>query len=297
MSETPHDQQQTEHSELAQTASLPGHRLRHTREQQGLSLHDVASNLRLSVKVITALEEDDYTGLPAATFVTGYLRAYARLLNIPESELNFPTRIAKEPKLMPSVATASQPSSRDLPVRFITALIVILLLGSTAYWWMVNGDALLFERTPPQTGLVDFSAAPVPTEPSDAPVVPTDAAADETPLIADEAVMVDEPSAAPPPTVVHSEPPRLEAEIELRYQADSWTEISDSDGTQLAYGLIQAGQTLSLQGKAPFSIFLGYAPGVDVYFNDELFDHSPFQRRDVARFRLGGPEHNRPVSR
>ncbi|MFU8837334.1 MAG: RodZ domain-containing protein [Thiohalomonadaceae bacterium] len=294
MSETPHDQQQAEHSELAQTASLPGQRLRHTREQQGLSLHDVASNLRLSVKVITALEEDDYTGLPAATFVTGYLRAYARLLNIPESELNFPTRIAKEPKLMPSVATASQPSSRDLPVRFITALIVILLLGSTAYWWMVNGDALLIERAPTPAELADFSVGSPVSEPNDLSPEPV---VDEAALIENEALTVDEPSSPPPPVVVNTEPLRMEAEIELRYQADSWTEISDSDGTQLAYGLIQAEQTLSLQGKAPFSIFLGYAPGVDVYFNDELFDHSPFQRRDVARFRLGGPEHNRPVSR
>lgn len=296
MSETPQDEQQAEHSEMAPTAALPGHRLRHTREQQGLSLHDVATNLRLSVKVITALEEDDYAGLPAATFVTGYLRAYARLLNIPESELNFPTRIAKEPKLVSSVATASQPSSRDLPVRFITVLIVLLLLGSTVYWWVVNGDALLFERAPTPAGLVDFSVGSPVSEPNDVPPEPV---VDEAPLIENEALTVDEPSPAPPPppAVVNTEPLRMEAEIELRYQADSWSEITDSQGQQLAYGLIQAGQVLTLRGKAPFSIFLGYAPGVEVYFNDELFDHAPFQRRDVARFRLGGPEHNRPVSR
>jgi cytoskeleton protein RodZ len=297
MSETPHDEQQAEHSEMPPVAALPGHRLRHTREQQGLSLHDVANNLRLSVKVISALEEDDYQGLPAATFVTGYLRAYARLLNIPESELNFPTRLAQEPKLMPSVATAPQPSSRDLPVRFISVLIVILLLGSTVYWWVMNGDALLFEREPSQAGLVDFSVSPPVLVPPDEPVEPLDGVADELVSAEHEAVTLEEPLAPPQTAVENPEPLRLEAEIELRYQTDSWSEISDSEGKQLAYGLIQAGQVLKLRGKAPFSIFLGYAPGVAVYFNDELFDHSPFQRRDVARFRLGGPEHNRPVSR
>ena len=296
MSETPFDEQQVEHSEVPQAPALPGHRLRHTREQHGLSPHDVANNLRLSVKVISALEEDNYDGLPGATFVTGYLRAYARLLDIPESELHFPTRIAKEPKLVSSVATASQPSSRDLPVRFITVLIVLLLLGSTAYWWVVNGDALLFEREPTQAGLVDFSAHSPISEPTDEAGVLADVVADELPL-AEEANTVDEPLVPPQSAVENAEPLRLEAEIELRYQTDSWSEISDSEGQQLAYGLIQAGQVLKLRGKAPFSIFLGYAPGVKVYFNDELFDHAPFQRRDVARFRLGGPEHNRPVSR
>jgi cytoskeleton protein RodZ len=84
--------------------------------------------------------------------------------------------------------------------------------------------------------------------------------------------------------------------LELQYQADSWSEISDAAGRKLAYGLIPAGKQLTLRGQAPFRVFLGYASGVTVYYNGALYDHTPFQNGDMARFRLGRAEHNRPLS-
>ncbi|MDH5470495.1 MAG: helix-turn-helix domain-containing protein [Gammaproteobacteria bacterium] len=64
-----------------------GARLRTAREQRGLSAENVAKQLRLDVAVVNALEHDDREHLPAPIFVQGYLRSYARLLDLPESEL------------------------------------------------------------------------------------------------------------------------------------------------------------------------------------------------------------------
>lgn len=73
----------TESNPLAQLAhSDCGAVLLQTREQQGLSVHDVAAKLRLSQKQIEALEADNFAALPEATIVRGFIRNYAKLLKI-----------------------------------------------------------------------------------------------------------------------------------------------------------------------------------------------------------------------
>lgn len=59
-----------------------GNRLRLAREDRGWSLHDVAAMLRLRAPQIQALEDGHYNSLPGQTFVTGFLRSYANLLDL-----------------------------------------------------------------------------------------------------------------------------------------------------------------------------------------------------------------------
>ncbi|USG60698.1 DUF4115 domain-containing protein [Sneathiella marina] len=59
-----------------------GTRLRSAREERGWSLHDVAAMLRLKASQIQALENGQYNQLPGQTFVTGFLRSYANLLDL-----------------------------------------------------------------------------------------------------------------------------------------------------------------------------------------------------------------------
>jgi len=65
-------------------AGTPGEQLRRAREGYGWTLEDVAGNLNLTVEVVRALESGDKEMLPEAAFVRGYLRAYARLMEIDE---------------------------------------------------------------------------------------------------------------------------------------------------------------------------------------------------------------------
>lgn len=57
------------------------------RTKQGLSIKDIAKQLRLSNTQIDALEQDDYARLPEATIVKGFIRNYAKLLKIPAEPL------------------------------------------------------------------------------------------------------------------------------------------------------------------------------------------------------------------
>jgi cytoskeleton protein RodZ len=97
------------------------------------------------------------------------------------------------------------------------------------------------------------------------------------------------PEVPPPPPLTPDMP---QSKITMEFTADCWVDVVDAAGRPLAYELSTAGRTLTVRGEAPFKVFFGYSPGVQVYFNDQLFDHRPFQRRETARFRLGTPEDN-----
>ncbi|RMG30375.1 MAG: hypothetical protein D6721_03840 [Gammaproteobacteria bacterium] len=62
--------------------SGPGAHLRRLREARSLSREAVAEQLHLDLRILVALEEDRYEALPAPVFVRGYLRQYARLLEV-----------------------------------------------------------------------------------------------------------------------------------------------------------------------------------------------------------------------
>ncbi|MEJ2649776.1 MAG: helix-turn-helix domain-containing protein, partial [Sedimentisphaerales bacterium] len=68
-------------------AVSPGNRLRQAREQSGLSRKEVATHLKLSQEKIEALERGEVDQLAAPVFVAGYLRAYAKLVGLPEEEI------------------------------------------------------------------------------------------------------------------------------------------------------------------------------------------------------------------
>ena len=72
---------------LSQERRGPGLSLQQARERCRLTVASIADTLHLEQRVIEALEADDYSRLPPVTYVRGYLRAYARLVNLPVTDV------------------------------------------------------------------------------------------------------------------------------------------------------------------------------------------------------------------
>jgi len=64
-----------------------GARLQWERENQGLSIGEVAGRLRLHPNQVRALEQEALGKLPEAAYVRGFLRSYARVLNVDPAPL------------------------------------------------------------------------------------------------------------------------------------------------------------------------------------------------------------------
>lgn len=61
--------------------------LREAREHLGMSMHDIAERIKFAPKQVEALEANDFAHLPEATFLRGFVRSYARVLQLDEAAL------------------------------------------------------------------------------------------------------------------------------------------------------------------------------------------------------------------
>src|SRR5213593_4541892 len=66
--------------------SAVGSYLRNLREQQGVSLEELARGTRVLYRHLEALEADDYAALPAPVFTKGFIRAYCQVLGVVPDE-------------------------------------------------------------------------------------------------------------------------------------------------------------------------------------------------------------------
>ncbi len=117
----------------------PGRSLKRLREQKGLELAQVANLLHLSVSKLQALEADHYDQLNGPVFVQGYLRNYARLLEIPVEPLLEAYRAHRPAEERPLELRIPQVKhevhSSHLLVRLITWIIVLGLVALVVVWW------------------------------------------------------------------------------------------------------------------------------------------------------------------
>lgn len=59
-----------------------GQLLRSEREKRGLSLHEIGMSLKINPKILQSIEEGSSEGLPAKTFLRGFIRSYAQYLRL-----------------------------------------------------------------------------------------------------------------------------------------------------------------------------------------------------------------------
>ena len=99
-----------------QTILNVGMALRDAREQQGMSVHDVAERIKFAPRQVEALEANDFEHLPEATFLRGFVRSYARVLQLDEASLlaALPAGQTKQPADRAQMVNVAFPSIRSL---------------------------------------------------------------------------------------------------------------------------------------------------------------------------------------
>ena len=147
------EQQRTEQEELKDIITSRedgfGYRLKLARQEKDLSTLDVARELRLEERIIVALECEDHARLPASAFVCGYIRNYAKYMNMqPEplidsykrelsnEGLDPELKITKEKK----VNTGIDISQLIAPVSFIF-VVLVLGVGGWFLWGFFTKDS------------------------------------------------------------------------------------------------------------------------------------------------------------
>jgi hypothetical protein len=73
----------------ALTSSIDARRLdlARFRKEAGVSLEDIASETKISLRFLRAIEEEEFDKLPGGIFSTSYLRQYAAAIGFDEAEM------------------------------------------------------------------------------------------------------------------------------------------------------------------------------------------------------------------
>ena len=133
--------------------------LRDARTAAGLSVTQVANKLNLTAQAVEALETNQYERLPGLTFARGYIRSYAKLLGLDDSELakqfdqyaglNMPLKSVRSVDQV----RESRRVSRGM-LQFSVFFVFLIVLGAIYYAWQVfnteqadvSHQAAVFER-------------------------------------------------------------------------------------------------------------------------------------------------------
>jgi len=145
-----------------------GARLKKAREAIHLSEKEAAQRLYLNVKIISLIENENFSDGPPMTFLRGYLRAYAKLLNVPESEIKAhldEIDLSAPPVTITAPILHATPINRgDKYIRWITYLIILTLITLVCIWWSSQSHYLIADvptkTTPFQTPPVTVTKAP-----------------------------------------------------------------------------------------------------------------------------------------
>ncbi|NYZ64244.1 RodZ domain-containing protein [Luteimonas deserti] len=268
-------------------ASSPGvgERLRATREQAGLSVADVAGRLRMQVRVVEALEAENWNRLGAQVFVRGQLRSYLRLLKLPEvlADSVPDATLVHAPELTPRTYTPPMQRLLDKTMGravyvVITALIVVPVWVATRTHVGGPGEVTASLGLSDEPGEVAGTRANGPT-----PVT---------------ASLSGIPKRSPAPAAAEELQVAAIAadQLTLRFSGDSWVEVNSRDGRELERAVLRAGQERQFAVGEIGRVVLGNANAVEVLRGDDVQDLSGFQRASVARFTVSSDGVLAPLS-
>lgn len=248
--------------------------LKAIRESKRMSVGDAAYALKVSPRVIEALEAGQWAALPGRTFIVGILRAYGRLLGVSVdalvAEVPGAAPVTRSGSAVPAArhTTASprqNPESRRQTGRtfrvgiLMVVSAVILAYGvPTAYW-----DEGLMQLQSLYDRLVSREAPVV----SDAISPSTTASGSAT-----------SQAASQEQTGVGT--------LELKFAGASWVEVRDFSGRIIYSQLNAAGSSQFITGAAPLDVMVGNARQVQARWRDEPVALDKLSSDDVARIVL-----------
>ena len=133
------------HSEVAQPMPTnPGESLRQAREIKGWSVAEVATQLNLTPQRLAQIEAGAFDKLPGTTFARGYIRAYAKLLEMDQNRLVMEfdqfTGTDASGSSVHALGRVEEPVRYSQSIlRLVSFLLLLALIGAGFLWWQDQG--------------------------------------------------------------------------------------------------------------------------------------------------------------
>jgi len=285
-------------------ATTAGGLLRQARKAQGLHIAALAAAIKVSPRKLELLESDQFDQLPDATFTRALAQTMCRALKIDPAPilalmprppghrleqmsegLNTPFRERPGQLVPKDWASAAMPA----------LVIAALLLVGTAVMYLAPADWLPSVKgalnraggetaAPTPVATTDGAAAPLASASGSASAAMPVSEASSMPAASDVMPPVSTDTAEPvPPAAL---PVAVAGVLQLRPSAPSWVEVIDANGKPLISRLLQADESVGLDGALPMKVKIGNAGATEVVFRGQPLELGPFTRDNMAKLEL-----------
>src|ERR1035441_4763130 len=267
-----------------------GDTLRRTRLKRNLQLEEISNELKISTRILQAIENDQYDKLPGGVFAKSFVRQYARLLGLDEEEIAGRMQQAMGPgediQQVPerpkpgSVAPIQVPKVDEWETvgdkRFrwsgwlsAAVLVAVMVVCSAVYTWMQRPKAPVTAQASPSA---QSAPAPAPsvTAPTPSPVEPAAA----PPQVAEQKPVEQRPEEQQPaepaavPAAARVAPPNPDATVHVEITADEavWVRAR-ADGKYAFSATMEGHTTRTVEGVKEVNLLLGNAGGGTISLN------------------------------
>ena len=141
MVEDTKDAEEQSNQENSSPDHCAGGILKKHREDLKMTQQEVASKLNLNIEYIAAIELGEYSKISSGSYVYGYIRSYAKLLNLTEQEIESlcESESGREASIVPDYMERKIAFSDESFVTkswFLFFVVITMLLFVT--WWFVR---------------------------------------------------------------------------------------------------------------------------------------------------------------
>ena len=252
----------------------PGQLLKEARKKTRRRYKRLSSELGIPEKYLEALEENNFSIMAGPTYVKGYLRAYAKKLDLdPETVIAAFDRYLKDQRRLEKKGIKKeQKNETKKKVSYIYALIFFLIASITLLIAFIperNNDSEKKEdRSFSETEIQNSNDIPpiLNTKPALSIELEQDTSQNIPDLNIQEEVIALEIT-----DDVKDETNKLSIEtintIEMNFSGDCWIELMDKKGI-IEYRLAKAGTSIFFEGLGPFKLLIGNSKRVELFYND-----------------------------
>ncbi len=258
-----------------------GEKLRQRREQMGLSLEQVFDKTKLRPSLVEAIEQERWEDLPAPAFVKGFLRTYAKLLDLDDREIIslYEARVPRDTRPFEFILT----KRKQRKTGWVAGTLIVIAIVGVTYWWIQQpppgvstGKRAGVKPIESQKQVLDQEEKPKPAEAtpqtSKQEVVSSDQKATEA-VVADAENTSVGPDNSPIDTQATSEaqeatPPEPTANFVLKgvVKERTWMRVTTDERQSREY-IFDPGSKPVWKAQRVFDIMIGNAAGIDLELN------------------------------
>lgn len=261
-----------------------GEDLRREREMRGVSLEEIASATRISLRFLEAIEREDFKKLPGGIFGRSFIRSYAKYLGLDEERVMAEFQLAAKPQGEVDLhrMTANRLGSPSVRNPLVATVVAIIMLAG-GYELFRYSRRAVETPAPPPPGLVVTpvpanSPAPPPTSPDlNVPAASTNPAAGG--VTATTVPGAPEPPDAKAPAGARS---AQDSNLQLQIAATDRTWVAvDADGKMAFERVLYPHEVEMVKARDSFDVTTGNAQGVILTLNGETL--KPMGRRGEVK--------------